>query len=142
MDMQNAAFPVAVNRNVGQVQVQEIQAIDYPYFVDVRPEMMDRDNLIVAGLPAISMNWASPVQIAQEQTDLREVTILLSSSEESWTSTATNIQPDFELYPEFGFAVAESRASYPLAVSMTGSFTSYFVDKPVPTITEIGRAHV
>lgn len=136
MDMQNAAFPVAVNRNVGQVQVQEIQAIDYPYFVDVRPEMMDRDNLIVAGLPAISMNWASPVQIAQEQTDLREVTILLSSSEESWTSTATNIQPDFELYPEFGFAVAESRASYPLAVSMTGSFTSYFVDKPVPTITD------
>lgn len=134
MDTQNAAFPVAVNRNLGQVQVQEIQAIDYPYFVDVRPEMMDPENLIVSGLPAVSMNWASPVQVATAQTEQRETTILLSSSEEAWTSTDSNIQPDFELYPEFGFAMAESRASYPLAVSMTGSFKSFFAEKPVPTV--------
>ncbi len=135
MDTQNAAFPVAVNRNVGQVQVQEIQAIDYPYFIDVRPEMMNSENLIVSGLPAISMNWASPVQVANEQTNQRETTILLSSSEQAWTSTDTNIQPDFELYPEFGFAISDTRAAYPLAVSMTGTFTSYFADKPAPTIT-------
>ncbi len=134
MDTQNAAFPVAVNRNVGQAQIQEIQAIAYPYFVDVRPDMMDQDNLIVAGLPAISMNWASPVLVAKEQPDQRETTILLSSSNDSWTTTSTNIQPDFELYPDTGFAVDETRTSYPLAVSMKGTFNSFFADKPVPTV--------
>lgn len=134
MDTQNAAFPVAVNRDVGQTQIQEIQAIAYPYFVDVRPDMMDQDNLIVAGLPAISMNWASPVLVAKEQPDQRETTILLSSSNDSWTTTSTNIQPDFELYPDTGFAVDETRTSYPLAVSMKGTFNSFFADKPVPTV--------
>jgi ABC-2 type transport system permease protein len=134
MDTQNAAFPVAVNRDVGQAQIQEIQAIAYPYFVDVRPDMMDQDNLIIAGLPAISMNWASPVLVAKEQPDQRETTILLSSSNDSWTTTSTNIQPDFELYPDTGFAVDETRTSYPLAVSMKGTFNSFFADKPVPTV--------
>ena len=134
MDTQNAAFPVAVNRDVGQTQIQEIQAIDYPYFVDVRPEKMASDNLIVSGLSAISMNWASPVLVTKEQTDQRETTILLSSSDKAWTTTSSDIQPDFELYPELGFAVGESRASYPLAVSMTGTFNSFFADKPVPTV--------
>ena len=135
MDSQNADFPVAVNRNVGQVQVQEIQAIAYPYFVDVRPEMMAGENLIVSGLPAISMNWASPVQIEKEQPDQLEATVLLSSSNDSWTSTSTNIQPDFELYPDLGFEIGKSYSSYPLAVSMQGTFESFFKDKPVPTLT-------
>lgn len=135
MDTQNAAFPVAVNRNLGQVQVQEIQAVDYPYFVDIRPEMMAGENLIVSGLPAISINWASPVQIQKDVAEQRETTVLLSSSNDAWTSTSTNIQPDFELYPEFGFEVGETRSSYPLAISMQGSFESFFKDKPVPVVT-------
>lgn len=135
MDTQNAAFPVTVNRDVGQVQVQEIQAVQYPFFVDVRPNMMDSENLIVSGLPAISLNWASPVQLNEELNLSRETSILIKSSPDSWTSTSTSIQPDFVLYPELGFASGETRSSYPLAVSVQGSFESYFRDKPVPTIT-------
>lgn len=135
MDTQNAAFPVAVNRNVGQVQVQEIQAVAYPYFVDVRPDMMAGENLIVSGLPAISMNWVSPVQVEKEQAEQRETTVLLSSSNDAWTSTNTNIQPDFELYPELGFEIGETHSSYPLAISMKGTFESFFKDKPVPVVT-------
>ena len=135
MDTQNAAFPVAVNRNLGQVQVQEIQAVDYPYFVDVRPDMMAGENLIVSGLPAISMNWASPVQIQKDIAGQRETTVLLNSSNDAWISTSTNIQPDFELYPEHGFEVGETRSSYPLAISTQGSFESFFKDKPVPVVS-------
>jgi ABC-2 type transport system permease protein len=134
MDTQNAAFPVTVNRNVGQVQVQEIQAIQYPYFIDVRPNMMDSENLIVSGLPAISFNWASPVQLNEAQNLDRDTSVLVRSSENSWTSTSTSIQPDFELYPEIGFATGDSPTSYPLAVAIQGSFESFFKDKPVPTI--------
>jgi ABC-2 type transport system permease protein len=134
MDTQNAAFPVTVNRNVGQVQVQEIQAVQYPYFIDVRPNMMDSENLIVSGLPAISFNWASPIQLNEAQNLDRDTSVLIRSSENSWTSTSTSIQPDFELYPEIGFATGDSPTSYPLAVAIQGSFESFFKDKPVPTI--------
>lgn len=133
MDLQNAAFPVMVNRNLGQVQVQEIQAVNYPYFVDVRADMMDDENLIVSGLPAISMNWSSPVQLSEEKNQNRQTSVLINSSANSWTSTSTNIQPDFELYPDVGFEVPQSQSSYPLAVAVQGSFESFFKDKPVPT---------
>lgn len=139
MDLQNATFPVMVNRSLGQVQVQEIQAVNYPYFVDVRPDMMDDDNLIVSGLPAISMNWASPVQLNEEKNQNRETTVLLNSSPASWSSNSTIIQPDFELYPEVGFAIGESQTSYPLGVAIQGSFDSFFKDKPVPTVTDTGE---
>lgn len=135
MDLQNAAFPVMVNRNLGQVQVQEIQAVSYPYFVDVRPDMMDGENLIVTGLPALSMNWSSPVQLSEEKNQNRETSVLVSSSLSSWTSSSTNIQPDFEMYPEVGFEVGQSQSSYPLAVAIQGNFESFFRDKPVPTST-------
>jgi ABC-2 type transport system permease protein len=135
MDLQNAAFPVMVNRNLGQVQVQEIQAVSYPYFVDVRPDMMDSENLIVTGLPALSMNWSSPVQLSEEKNQNRETSVLVSSSLSSWTSNSTNIQPDFEMYPEVGFEVGQSQSSYPLAVAIQGNFESFFRDKPVPTST-------
>ena len=61
MDAQNAAFPGA--RDVGGAQIQEIQAVQYPFFVDVRPDAMDKDNMIVANLPTVSMNWSSPIAI-------------------------------------------------------------------------------
>jgi ABC-2 type transport system permease protein len=133
MDLQNAAFPVMVNRNLGQVQVQEIQAVNYPYFVDVRTDMMDDENMIVSGLPAISMNWSSPVQLSEEKNQNRQTSVLINSSPNSWTSTSTNIQPDFDLYPDVGFEVPQSQTSYPLAVAVQGSFESFFKDKPVPT---------
>lgn len=134
MDSQNAAFPVMVNRNIGEVQVQEIQAVDYPYFVDVRPNKMASNNLIVSGLPAVSFDWASPLQINSEAAKNRETTVLLNSSDKSWTTTNTNIQPDFDTYPDTGFPISETQTSYPLAVTMTGTFNSYFKDKPVPVI--------
>ena len=135
MDLQNAAFPVMVNRNLGQVQVQEIQAVNYPYFVDVRPDKMDTENLIVSGIPAISMNWSSPVQLSSAENQDRQTSVLIQSSDNSWTSTSTNIQPDFEMFPDTGFEVGESKATYPLAVAIQGRFDSYFSDKPIPSAT-------
>jgi ABC-2 type transport system permease protein len=135
MDTQNAPFPVAVNRKVGQFQVQEIQAVPYPFFLDVRPDKMDPENLVVSGLPTVSMNWSSPVQIISDQPQPYTTTVLMSSSDQSWTSASTNIQPDFALYPETGFAVGESKSSYPLAVSLVGTFNSFFREKPVPVQT-------
>jgi ABC-2 type transport system permease protein len=132
MDTQNDAFPITVNRDVGGVQMQQIQALDYPFFVDVRPEGMAKDSLIVSGLPAVTMNWPSPVEINLGEDDSRQGTVLLNSSANSWLHEGRDIIPDFDLYPDTGFPAGEDMGSYPLAVSVQGVFDSYFKDRANP----------
>ncbi len=132
MDLQNEPFPVPVLRQVGNFQVQEIRALDYPFFVDVRPDGMSKDSPIVAGLPAVTLNWVSPLTVDEEKNAGRKVEVLLRSSEQSWAAEDPNIQPNFDLYPDLGFAVGDEQKSYPLAVSVQGKFESYFADKPSP----------
>lgn len=142
MDPQNEPFPVQVNRNVGGLQVQEIQAMNYPFFVDVRPDGMDRQSPILANLPAVTLNWASPVVVDEAKNKSRTVTTLLKSSAGSWLRTDTNIQPDTNSYPDLGFPVEGEQKSYPLAVSVQGVFESYFKGKPSPLTAapEAGQA--
>jgi ABC-2 type transport system permease protein len=133
LDPQNEPFPIFVNRQVGDFQVQEVQAMDYPFFVDVRAEGMAEGHPIVANLPAVTLNWSSPVTVSEELNAEREVTVLLRSSDGSWTESSTDIQPDFESYPELGFprAAGEVRP-YPLAVAVQGAFESAFAGQPSP----------
>jgi len=132
LDTQNTQFPVVVPRSVGGVPVQEVQAVDYPFFVDVRPSAMDGASPITSDLPAVSVPWASPLTIDKGSSGARKVSVLLSSSPNSWTSSSTNIIPDFKSYPKHGFPVGKTRKSYPLAVAIRGTFTSYFKDKRDP----------
>lgn len=132
MDEQNAPFPVLVNRNVGGFQMQEIQAIDYPFFVDVRADGMDKESPMLAGLPAVTMNWASPVVLDEASNAERTASVLLRSTDRAWLTEDLNIQPDFETYPDLGFAVGDQRQAYPLAVAVQGIFPSYFQGKQSP----------
>ncbi len=67
MDPQNEPFPVQVARNVGGMTVQEIQAVNFPFFPDIRSNAMDRSQPIVSQLPAVTMNFASPVTLDRNQ---------------------------------------------------------------------------
>ena len=139
LDPQNEPFPVQVSRDLGGFEVREIQAISYPYFVDVRqPDGMDQDSPILANLSAVTMHWVSPLEIDQEANADREVTVLLSSTPYSWVSTDTDVTPDLELFPQLGFPVDGEQESYPLAVSVHGTFDSFFKDKPSPWETDPG----
>ena len=132
MDSQNTQFPVVVPRSVNGVAVQEVQAVDYPFFVDVRPNGMDASSPVTANLAAVSVPWASPLSVDEGASGSRKVDVLLSSSPGSWTSSSTNIVPDFQSYPNHGFPAGKSQKSHPLAVAIRGSFTSYFKDKKDP----------
>ena len=132
MDYQNAPFPLQVQRDVGDMVVTEIQALDYPYFIDVRPNKMDLDSPIVSGLPLLTMSWASPVTVDETVLGEAQVTTLISSSDNAWETMEANPQPDLEAYPDFGFAVGDNLSSIPLALAVEGSFGSYFVGKPSP----------
>ncbi|MEM7800795.1 MAG: Gldg family protein [Chloroflexota bacterium] len=132
MDLQNQPFPTAVQRQVQGIQVQEIQAIDYPFFVDVRPDGMNEESPILSGLPALTLNWPSTVEFNETVNEGRQVDVLVNSSPESWLRTDTNILPDLESFPDVGFPIGQSRQSYPLGISIQGSFNSYFSDREIP----------
>jgi ABC-2 type transport system permease protein len=132
LDPQNEPFPIAVSRDAGGFAVQELQSLDYPYFVDVRSDGMASGNPMIANLPAVTLNWVSPVRVDEAANAERDVVTLLHSTAAAWTSSDTNIQPDTEQYPEFGFPPGDTRAAQPLAVSIIGSFNSFFAEKESP----------
>jgi len=132
LDQQNEPFPIPTVRQVGNIQVQEYQALNYPYFVDVRSGGMANNHPLVSNLPAITLNWASPVQVDQAKNAERKVEVLLSSTAGAWLQTGNNILPDFTLYPETGFAQPATTQVYTLAVAVQGTFDSYFAGKPSP----------
>jgi ABC-2 type transport system permease protein len=132
MDAQNEPFPTQVQRQVGGAQVYEIQELNYPPFVDVRSDGMDKKNPIVSNLPAVTMHWASPLTLDEAKNANREVTVLLRSTDNSWLQTEVDMQPNPDQYPEYGFPSEGEHKSYPLAVSIRGSFDSFFADKASP----------
>ncbi len=136
LDPQNEPFPITVARNVQGFTLQELQALDYPYFVDVRPDGMAQDSPIIANLPAVTLNWVSPVRLDEEKKAAREVMTLLQSTEKSWLRDSTDIQPDPDTYPELGFPIEGPQESQPLAVSVRGNFESFFAGQPSPLNTE------
>lgn len=132
MDFQNAPFPMQTQRDVGDMVVTEIQALDYPFFIDVRPNGLDAESPVVNSLPLATMSWASPITVDEAILADARVTTLIRSSDASWETTVADPQPDLERYPEYGFALSDELASFPLAVAVEASFESYFRDKPSP----------
>lgn len=137
MDPRNAAFPIPVTRNVGGIQLQEMRMLDYPYFVDVRPDTMNSDNPIVAGLDQVTLAWASPIMLSQEDSELTH-SVLLSSSEDAWLSSSTDIMPRLDDSASGGspWAVEGERAQHTLATLSQGRFDSYFAGQPSPLAAE------
>ena len=138
LDRQNAPFPMQTQRDLGDMVVTEVQALDYPFFVDIRPDGLDAESSIVSSLPFVTMNWASPVTVNDSLVQNAEVTQLIRSSASSWETSDSNLQPDLELFPELGFLIGEDQRQFPLAVLVEGSFESFFLGKDSPfTIDDI-----
>ena len=133
MDPQNEPFPVRVQRRVGRFSVEEIQRVDYPFFVDIRRDGMAKESPITADLPAITLQWVTPLEIDQVKNQDRDVVTLLQSTDGSWLRRSTDVQPNPAVYPDFGFPVEGEQKSRPLAVSIRGSFDSFFKGQPPPS---------
>lgn len=136
LDPQNSAFPVPVERQAGGFTVQETHLINYPYFVDIRSDGMNRSSGLVTGIDQLSMTWASPIVVAPEKNKDRQVVRLLESSPGAWLSDALTIQPDFKRYGETGFPQGQEAGRQLLAVMVEGTFDSWFKGKTSPLIEE------
>ncbi len=134
MDPHSAAFPIPVPRQVGAYTVQEMVMLDYPYFVDVRQSGLNQDNAITAGLPQLTLPWASPIRIDSAKQGARRVETLISSSDAAWLSDSSDIMPKVTAEGESGFMPGAAAGPQALAVSVQGRFDSYFAGKPSPRL--------
>ncbi len=131
MDPQNVPFPLPVQRDVGGVIVQEMQAVNFPSFVDVRADGMNSDSGVTAGLASATMAWTSPV-LAASSAPTRTAATILSSTSGAWLTTNTLLAPDMQTYPDMGFPIEGEQAAQPLGVAVAGVFDSFFAGKPSP----------
>ncbi|MEM9706485.1 MAG: Gldg family protein [Pseudomonadota bacterium] len=134
LDLRNTPFPVPVTRNVGGFQVQEFLMLDYPHFANIETGALADGDAPTAGLPGLTMAWPSPLSVDETKIENRTFTELIRSSERSWRSSSTNVIPDFDRHPMFGFPPPEETAPSVLGVSLKGGFSSYFAGKDNPLI--------
>jgi len=138
MDEQNQLFIIPYTRLVQGQVVQDLLVKPYPYLIDVRSNAMASNHLAVAGLPAVSLAWSAPLTVTLPVTDPVQVTTLLRSSPRSWLGRALSIKPNYQLYPDLGFAVPEATQPFTVGVSLQGSFTSYFAGREAPITANSG----
>jgi len=134
LDPQNASLPVPVRRMLGPIAVNEIKMMPYPHFPDLRDEGLSDTNPVTSALGQLTLNWASPIRIDADKNSQREVSELLHSSKQSWTSSSLNVMPDYARYPDSGFEIGQSRGAQLLAVALKGRFDSYFKGKDSPLL--------
>ena len=132
LDPQNESFPIQVRREVNGIPVFELESLSYPHWVDVRQDGMDTDNLITSNLPGLTLQWVSPIQLDPQKNAQRDVATFIRSTEESWIRASADVNPDLENHPGMGFPIEGDQGSHPLAVSVTGSFESFFKGQANP----------
>ena len=136
LDPQNEPFPVFVNRKAGTFTVRELELVPYPYFVDVRSEGLNQDNPITARLPQLTMSWASPLTLPDDEIGGTSTTPLLASSDASWVSSSLKVHPDFKVHPKLGFEKEGQSKGHVLAGLVEGIFRSYYTGKESPLLAK------
>ncbi len=140
LDPQNTPFPIPTERNVGGYRVQQVQLLDYPYFVDVRRGGLKQQDAPTVGLDQLTLSWAAPIKVDEEKAKGRKVARLIESSPRSWASDTLNAVPDFKTYPTLGFEQGKKTGRQLLGVMMEGEFNSFFAGKPSPLAKDAAAA--
>lgn len=140
MDPQSQALAIPITRSVGGLQIQDVQMLDYPYFIDVRQDGYSAESPITGDLPQVTVPWASPIKIDQEKIGERQVVELLRSSAKSWLSTSLNVMPMLDDRGRGGFFPTGPESSQLVGAVVTGRFESAFKGKPNPLQKEADKS--
>ena len=122
-DEQNIPFPIPVTRNVNGYQLEQLELLDYPFFIDIRGESFNKDLVFSNGINQMAMPFASEITLSSVDNLTNQV--LFSSSENSTLAKDLNIMPTIDE----PFFAKENASSFVLATMTVGVFDSYFIDK-------------
>ena len=135
VDPRCGALPIPVERPVGGgFTVREIQLAPYPYIVQARGDGLDAGSPITANLGRLDVPWAAPIDVDGAKNRDRRLSVLVRSSPASWVSEASDLLPDYQRYPDLGFATGEKRGARDLAVMVEGRFESAYRGKDSPLL--------
>lgn len=132
MDPRNVPFPIPVQERRGAFTFQRIELLPYPMFPDIRPGGFQEDHAALAGIPAVTAPWASPVTLASSGLEGRKAEVLLETSAGTWLHEGSSIDPDFSRWPDEGFGPSGAPQAQVVAATVTGSFESWFANKTNP----------
>ena len=132
LDASSGNLPVPVERSIGGLTFRDIQMLKYPHFPDLRTDGLNQNNPITSSLDQITLSWVSPITVSDPIN--MEYEELLKTSKDSWTSSSVDLIPDYDSHPENGFSVDNDTSSQVLAVSLEGTFESFFKDKESPLL--------
>jgi ABC-2 type transport system permease protein len=151
LDKQNARFPAPILRQSGDYEFRDVQVIDYPYFIDLRPPGLATNHTVTGNLPQVTMAWASPITVKHAHG--RRASVLLKSSADSWLSDRRNVMPSLDAGGGSDFTLpgtdeeaaaapgtvsptapkaAPRTASHKLGVIVKGRFDSFFAGRESP----------
>lgn len=115
----------------------------YPFWPRITKRQFAKDSPVVNQLENMVLQWTSPVELlvpeiamgleeGSEGGDMGKLqgVVLCSSSQYSWTKGAP-----YDLNPRQ--RATGNLKTYPLAVAVSGRFTSFYADKPVPEVEEL-----
>ena len=136
-----ACGQVSIPQKVGPFQMNV--AMNYPYFVRIVPEGLNKNNPAVSTLSEMVLPWTSPIKLLvpekdsipkSKDKDTTSVygTVLISSSPKSWTTCG-----NYDLNPQQKWtAPSEGFKKSNLVVYLTGDFKSYYEGKEIPPLKE------
>lgn len=132
MSDQNAPFPIPVREQIPNgPMVQRIKLQPYPFFPDLRGELLNPDHASLAGITTMTMPWSSPVSPVSDTLENRTSTWLVRTGADARVRTDGNIEPTMGASgPEWTTAGEPKEAT--LGLAMVGKFPSYFADLPNP----------
>ena len=132
MDPISVPYPVPVQKDLGGFTIQEIQMVEYPYFIDVRQNGFK--SIIGRDIGQVTFPWGVPIELDSTHTATLSKQIFMQSSAQSWLTDDLQVMP--KVNPNNGTVSAYSPTGRieprQLAVALKGRFQSFFKDKESP----------
>ncbi|HUX13705.1 MAG TPA: GldG family protein [Spirochaetia bacterium] len=132
LDTHNRRIPVREQQ--GQIAVQTLHP--YPMWVSILQQDVSRTNPITAHFSGLDLLWPSPLTVLKREGVTAQA--LVSTSQESWL-----MKSPFVTNPSQPGGMQKDASTNPgpftVAATLTGTFESYFSDKPIPTREGVTR---
>jgi hypothetical protein len=142
-DDRNAPYVIPHRQRVGAIEIETLEEVPYPWFVEAAGDGLASDHPAVSRLEGIALYWASPVELGGREAGEEaagsgpEATELVRSSPRSWTSPSTVVMPPASVLESEGgarrwYAIPRETERHTLAAALVGSFESYFAEHAPP----------
>lgn len=118
----------------GNIMVQTLEA--YPMWVAVQSQNVNQTNPITARFSGLDLLWPSPIEISKRDGLTAEP--LVSSSSDSWLMKSPFYTNPSQI-PMLRKDAQTTGGPYVLGAALSGTFTSYFKGKQIPTRQGVKR---